>query len=74
MTTQETKEQRLKRRKRFARSLAPLAVFLIAAGILVATQASGLLSTFGYLVLMQGVGLTAAIVPMLFGHNPIDKS
>ncbi len=73
MATQETPQERLRRRRRFARSLAPLAVFLIGAGILIATQTSGFLSDLGYLVLMQGVGLSVGIIPLAFGHNPISK-
>jgi hypothetical protein len=63
----------LRRRRRFARSLVPLAVFLVVAGFLLASNTSGLLNTLGFLALMQGVGLIAAIVPLAFGHNPLSK-
>jgi hypothetical protein len=69
----ETPKERLRRRRRFARSLAPLAIFLVVAGFLVASNTSGLLNTLGFLALMQGVGLIAAIVPLAFGHNPLSK-
>jgi hypothetical protein len=73
MATPETPQERLRRRRRFARSLAPLAVLLVVAGFLVASNTSGLLNILGYLALMQGVGLIAAIVPLAFGHNPLSK-
>lgn len=73
MAAPETPQERLRRRRRFARSLAPLAIFLVVAGFLVASNTSGLLNTLGFLALMQGVGLIAAIVPLAFGHNPLSK-
>jgi hypothetical protein len=69
---QETKSEQVASRRRFARSLSPLALLLVILGVFLATQ-GGLLGTFGYLALMQGIGLTVAIIPLAFGHNPLSK-
>lgn len=60
------------RRRRFAVSLAPLAAALMFVGALLA-DGRGWLGTLGFLILMQGVGLLAAIIPLAFGHNPLSK-
>jgi hypothetical protein len=52
--------------------LAPLAVVLTLVGVLLA-DGDGVLETFGFLLLAQGLGLIAAILPMSFGHNPLSK-
>jgi hypothetical protein len=73
MANQETPQERVRRRRRFAASLAPLAVLLIVGGFLAAKHGSGVLETVGFLALMQGIGLVAAIVPLAIGYNPLSK-
>jgi len=49
-----------------------LAVLLVVAGVFLATQ-GGLLGTFGFLALSQGIGLIVAIIPLVFGRNPLSR-
>jgi hypothetical protein len=67
-----TSERRAPRR-RFVLRAPPLAVLLIVGGRLLALETSGTVAQLGYLVLMAGVGLAVALVPLFFDHNPISK-
>lgn len=60
-------------RRRFVLRAAPLAVLLIVGGLLLALETSGALAQLGYLVLMAGIGLAVALVPLFFDHNPISR-
>lgn len=61
-----------KRRRRLAATIAPVGLVLGLGGGLLAGL-GGMLRVLGFMVLMQGVGLLVAALPLAFGHNPLDR-
>jgi hypothetical protein len=61
------------RRRRFAILLAPVAVLLIGAGVLLAGR-PGILHVIGLLALAYGIGLVLALVPLAGGRNPAARN
>jgi hypothetical protein len=72
MPPTETPVEKKRRRQRSARTIAPIGIVLVALGVFVATR-GGTVGLLGFLVLMQGVGLLAAALPLAIGHNPLDR-
>ena len=72
MPGSETPAERKRRRRRSGRTITPIGIVLAAFGAFLATQ-GGTLGFLGFVMLMQGVGLLAAALPLAFGHNPLDK-
>ena len=65
--------ERLRRRRRFAASLVPAAVLLLAIGVAFPDH-TGLQGYLGIVALGQGIGLAVALVWLGFGFNPISKN
>lgn len=70
----EEREQQVARRlrrRRLARSLAPVALALVVGGVVLSSH--GAVKEIGYLAIAQGVGLIVAIIPLAFGYNPLER-
>lgn len=67
-------EQRARRheRRRFATRLAPVAIILLALGVLFAGD-EGVWGVVGLVALAQGIGLAVALVWLAAGHNPLSN-
>jgi len=70
--SQTTHARTQRRRRRFALSLAPLVPLLLVVEVIFGDE-PGLLGVFGFMALMQGIGLAVALVPLAFGYNPLSK-
>ena len=65
-------DEELRRRRRFVRQFAPVAVVLIVLGVVFADEDGGL-GVVGLAALAQGIGLAVALIGLAFGHNPLSK-
>jgi hypothetical protein len=65
-------ERVVRRRRRFAVQLSPVALLLVAAGVALGSG-RGLLHVVGLAAVAYGVGLAVALVWLAAGHNPIAR-
>jgi hypothetical protein len=64
--------ERLRRRRRFALRLVPLAVLLLVIGVAFSGK-GGVADDLGIVALGQGIGLAVALIWLGFGYNPLRK-
>jgi hypothetical protein len=64
---------RLRRRRQFGLGLIPIALALVAIGVILA-QDAGLVALLGLVALAQGIGLGVAAISLALGHNPLSAA